>query len=118
MTADDTEIGLDRSTYNQQVQCSIGALVTEISHRIITTSMYKGFPIYLFIYLFIYGVYILTCIPIAGQRVGKNIPATHAHSTIGRLLLGNGALHTLFNYRRRCFPWGPPQGYLTRISHS
>jgi hypothetical protein len=62
--------------------------------------------------------YSVMCIPIARQRVGKHIPATHAHATIGRLLLGNGAVNTHFNNRRRCFPWGPPRGYITRISHT
>jgi hypothetical protein len=32
---------------------------------------------------------IVTCVPIAKQRVVKHIPATHAHATIRRLLLGN-----------------------------
>jgi hypothetical protein len=32
-------------------------------------------------------------IPIARQRVGKDIPATLVHETIGHLLLGNGAVN-------------------------
>jgi hypothetical protein len=47
----------------------------------------------------------VTCILIARQRLGKHIPAT-----IGRLLLGNGAVNTLFNNIRRCFPWGLCRG--------
>jgi hypothetical protein len=42
----------------------------------------------------------VTCIPIARQRVGKYISATHARATIGRLLLGNGAVKKLFNNKR------------------
>jgi hypothetical protein len=34
------------------------------------------------------------CIPIDGQLVGKDIPATHAHATTGYPLLGNGPVHT------------------------
>jgi hypothetical protein len=64
------------------------------------------------------SIIIVRCIPIARQRVAKHIPATHAHATIGRLLLGNGAVNTAFNNRRRCFPWGPPRGYITKISRS
>jgi hypothetical protein len=36
----------------------------------------------------------VTCISITRQRVGKHIPAAHAHATIGRLLLGNGPVNT------------------------
>jgi hypothetical protein len=57
---------------------------------------------------------IVTCITIARQRVGKHIPAKHAHATIGRLLLGNGAVNRLFNNKRQCFTWGPPRGCITR----
>jgi hypothetical protein len=34
------------------------------------------------------GSVMYTSIPIARQQVGKHIPATHAHATIGHLLLG------------------------------
>jgi hypothetical protein len=50
---------------------------------------------------------IVTCIPIARQRVGKNIPAENTSGTMGRLLLGNVVVNTHFNNRRLCFPWGP-----------
>jgi hypothetical protein len=30
------------------------------------------------------------CIPISRQRLGKRIPATHVHATIGLILLSNG----------------------------
>jgi hypothetical protein len=52
----------------------------------------------------------VTCRPISRQRVGKHIPATHADATIGRLLLGNGAVNTLFNNRIKCFQWVPCRG--------
>jgi hypothetical protein len=35
----------------------------------------------IYIYIYIY-MYIVTCIPIARQRIGKHIPATHVHITI------------------------------------
>jgi hypothetical protein len=55
--------------------------------------------------------------PIARQYVGKSIPATHLHATVGRLLQGNGTVNTLFNKRRRCFPWDLRQleGELSRV---
>jgi hypothetical protein len=34
-------------------------------------------------------------IPIGRQRVGKHIPATHEHATMGRVLLYNGAVNML-----------------------
>jgi hypothetical protein len=37
------------------------------------------------------------CIPIARQRLSKHIPTTHAHTTIGHLLLGNGVVNTLLS---------------------
>jgi hypothetical protein len=37
--------------------------------------------------------------PIARQRLGKHIPATHAHATMAHPLLSNGAVNT------------PPQQY-------
>jgi hypothetical protein len=36
-------------------------------------------------------------------------------ATIGRLLIGNGSINTpktVRDYRRRCFPSGPPRGYI------
>jgi hypothetical protein len=36
---------------------------------------------------------IVMCISIARQQVGKQIPATHAHVTIGHPLLGNGPVN-------------------------
>jgi hypothetical protein len=36
---------------------------------------------------------IVTCISIARQRVAKHTPATHVHTTIGFLLLSNGAIN-------------------------
>jgi hypothetical protein len=35
----------------------------------------------------------MTCKTIARQRLGKHIPETHAHATIGRPLLGNGQVN-------------------------
>jgi hypothetical protein len=61
---------------------------------------------------------IVTCIPIARQRLGKHVLAVNA-STIEKLfsmwseprpLLCNGALNTpktIRDNRRQCFPWGP-----------
>jgi hypothetical protein len=61
----------------------------------------------------------MRCLPIAKRRVGKHIQATHAHATIGRLLLGNGAVSTLFNIRMQYFSVGStPRLYnedLTRL---
>jgi hypothetical protein len=34
------------------------------------------------------------CIPVGRQRLGKRIPATHMHATIGNLQLGNGPVNT------------------------
>jgi hypothetical protein len=39
--------------------------------------------------------------------------------TVGRILLINGSVNTpktIRDDRRRCFPWGPPRRYITRIS--
>jgi hypothetical protein len=48
--------------------------------------------------LFLYDPYnIVTCIPIARQRLGKHIPATNVHSKIGCPLLGNGVVNTVFS---------------------
>jgi hypothetical protein len=41
----------------------------------------------------------VTCIPIARQRVGKHIPATHVKATAWLVLLGNGAVNVLRNDR-------------------
>jgi hypothetical protein len=49
-------------------------------------------------------LYIVKCIPIARQRVGKHIPATHENATIGCILLGNNALNRLRQQYRLCFP--------------
>jgi hypothetical protein len=40
-----------------------------------------------------YIQYIVMCISIARQWVAKRIPATHVHTTIGLLLLYNGAVN-------------------------
>jgi hypothetical protein len=37
---------------------------------------------------------LVTCIPIARQRLGKHIPAKHTRATEGRPLLGNGPVNT------------------------
>jgi hypothetical protein len=47
--------------------------------------------------------YIVTCIPIARQRVGKHILATNEHATIGRLLLSYSAVNRLRQQYRLCF---------------
>jgi hypothetical protein len=44
---------------------------------------------------------------IARHRFNKHIPATHEHATIGRLLLGNGAVNRLRQQYRLCFLLGP-----------
>jgi hypothetical protein len=41
-------------------------------------------------------IIIVTCIPIARQRLGKHIPAKRTHATEGRPLLGNGPVNTPF----------------------
>jgi hypothetical protein len=54
--------------------------------------------------------------PTARQRLSKHIPAEPTRAVIGRLFLGNGSVNmpkTIWDNRRRCFPWGPPQGYIT-----
>jgi hypothetical protein len=48
-------------------------------------------------------------------------PLEPRRAKIGRLLLGKGAVNapkTIRDNRRRCFPWGPPWGYITSISRS
>jgi hypothetical protein len=44
---------------------------------------------------------------IARQRLTKHIPATHEHSTIGSLLLGNCDVNRLRQQHGLCFPLGP-----------
>jgi hypothetical protein len=39
-------------------------------------------------------VNIVTCIPIARQRLGKHIPRKHTRATVGRPFLGNGPVNT------------------------
>jgi hypothetical protein len=59
-------------------------------------------------------VYIVMYRPIARQRLGKPTRAT-----VGRLFLNNGPVNmpkTIRDTRRRCFPWGPLRGYITRSS--
>jgi hypothetical protein len=44
---------------------------------------------------------------------------TPTRATIGRLFLGNRSVKTpktIKDNRRRCFPWGPPRGYITNSS--
>jgi hypothetical protein len=36
---------------------------------------------------------IVTCIPIARQRVAKHTPATHVHAVVEPQLVGNGAVN-------------------------
>jgi hypothetical protein len=38
--------------------------------------------------------HIVTYIPVARQRLGRRIPATHVDATIGSPLIGNGPLNT------------------------
>jgi hypothetical protein len=38
--------------------------------------------------------YIVICIPITRQRLGKHIPAKRTHATIGRQLIVNGPVNT------------------------
>jgi hypothetical protein len=56
--------------------------------------------------------------PIARQRLGKHIPAG-SNARNNKTLLGNGSVNTpktIRDNRTRCFPWGPPRGYITRSS--
>jgi hypothetical protein len=49
---------------------------------------------------------------IARQRLGRHIPA-------GANARKNGSVNThkiIRDNTRRCFPWGPPRGYITRNS--
>jgi hypothetical protein len=48
----------------------------------------------------------------------NTLPREATRATIRRLLLGNGSVNTPKTIRddRRCFPWGPPWGYMTIIS--
>jgi hypothetical protein len=64
----------------------------------------------------------LTMLPI-GLLLGNDsvytFPRKPTRKTIGRLLLDNGAVNTpkiIWDSRSRCFPWGPPLGYITRSS--
>jgi hypothetical protein len=43
------------------------------------------------------SLYIVTCLPISRHRLGKHIPATNVHATIGYPMLGNGAVNTVFS---------------------
>jgi hypothetical protein len=55
---------------------------------------------------------IVTCTPIARQRLGKRIPATHVHATIELLLLGNGAANmSSQQQKKRCFLCGPRHAF-------
>jgi hypothetical protein len=61
-------------------------------------------------------VNIVTHRPIDRQRLGKHILAEPTLATIGRLLLENGSVNTpktIWDNRRRRFPWSPPRGYVT-----
>lgn len=56
-------------------------------------------------------VYVVTCIPIARQRLCKRIPA-NMQATSGLLLLGNGAVNMLSQQQKQqCF-------YVVRATHS
>jgi hypothetical protein len=58
--------------------------------------------------------------PIARQLLGINtFPRKQTRTRIGRLLLSNRSVNTpkiIRDHRRRCFYWGPPQGYITGSS--
>jgi hypothetical protein len=57
--------------------------------------------------------------PLLGNDSVNTFPREPTHTTIGRLLLGNGSVNTLETIRdnrRRCVPWGPPRGYITGSS--
>jgi hypothetical protein len=53
----------------------------------------------------------VTCIPIARQRLGKHSPAKQTRSTIWRLLLGNGAVITPLQQYRLFSVRSVPRGY-------
>jgi hypothetical protein len=57
----------------------------------------------------------VTYIPLLGNHSVNTFPRKQTRGTIGRPLLGNGWVNTPKNIRdnrRRCFPWGPPRGYI------
>lgn len=59
-------------------------------------------------YVCIYAImHNVTCTTTTGQRLGKSVPASHAHTAIEHSLLGNGPISTPHFQYRLCFPWGP-----------
>jgi hypothetical protein len=61
-------------------------------------------------------LYIVTCISIARQRVGKHIPSTQAHKTIGRLLPDNGPVNTHSWQQETVFYVGSAQSVYKKCS--
>jgi hypothetical protein len=57
------------------------------------------------------------CDVLLGNDSVNTFPLEPKRATIGRLLLGNGSVNTPKTIRdniRRCFPWSPPRGYITK----
>jgi hypothetical protein len=57
--------------------------------------------------------------PLPGNDWVNSSPRESTHAKIRRLLPGNGSVNTpktIRDNRRRCFPWGPPRGYITGSS--
>jgi hypothetical protein len=62
----------------------------------------------------VWGVY-----PLLDNDSVNTFPQEPTRAKIGRLSLGNGSGNTpktIRDNRRRCFAWGPPQGYITGSS--
>jgi hypothetical protein len=56
--------------------------------------------------------------PLLGNGSVNTFLQEPTRAKVGRLLRGNGAVNTpkIQDKRRRCFPWSPPQGYITGSS--
>jgi hypothetical protein len=63
------------------------------------------------------GLYVLWRIdPLLGNDSVKIFPREPTSATIRHILLGKGSVKTrktIRENRKRCFPWGPPRGYIT-----
>jgi hypothetical protein len=59
------------------------------------------------------------CDTLLGNDSVNTFPRKPTRATIGRLLLDNGSVNTpktIRDNKGRCFPRGPPRGYITRSS--
>jgi hypothetical protein len=68
------------------------------------------------------SVHIVTCRPVAGQRLGKHVPAEAYRETVGRPLLGNGTVNIITNFSETVFSVGSAsrlyKGYRTQLNES